>query len=76
MISAPTAPLNGRMSKVCGAIAGDAETADIKITPTHGTLKGARVDQETHGGSVLVRVVRRADWSAGTQGSDFIGIRI
>ena len=53
-----------------------AETADIKITPTHGTLKGARVDQETHGGPVLVRVVRRADWSAGTQESDFIDIKI
>ena len=58
------------------AFADDKETADIKITPTHGALKGALVDQETHGCPVLVRVVRRADWSAGTQGNDFIGIRI
>ncbi|WP_206743014.1 hypothetical protein, partial [Pseudomonas corrugata] len=31
---------------------------------------------KTHGRAVWVRVVRRADWSAGTQGYDFIGIRI
>ncbi|CDF93652.1 hypothetical protein BN844_4594 [Pseudomonas sp. SHC52] len=31
---------------------------------------------KTHGMAVWVRVVRRADWSAGTQRYDFIGIRI
>jgi hypothetical protein len=54
---------------------GEKETTDIKITPTHSALKGAH-RSETHGGPVLVRVVRRADWSAGTQGIDFIDIRI
>ena len=79
MISAPTAPLNGRISKSCGAAVaalGEAVAADIFPSPTHGALTGALVDQTLTLDCVLVQVVRRADWSAGTQWSDFIGIRI
>jgi hypothetical protein len=78
MISAPTAPLNGRISKVCGAAVaalGVAVAADIFQSPTHGALTGAHVDQTLTLDCVSVQVVRRADWSAGTQVGDFKAIR-
>jgi len=58
----------------CGAFGGS--SSGHQSSPTHGALRNALVDQTLTLDCVSVQVVRRADWSAGTQGDDFIGIRI
>ncbi|GLH52601.1 hypothetical protein RS3R6_07820 [Pseudomonas atacamensis] len=58
----------------CGAFGGS--SGGHQSSPTHGALTDALVDQTLTLDCVSVQVVRRADWSAGTQGDDFIAIRI
>jgi hypothetical protein len=57
----------------CGAF--DGSSGGHQSSPTHGALTDALVDQTLTLDCVSVQVVRRADWSAGTQVDDFKAIR-